>query len=182
MHDIRAIRETPELYETAWAAKGRSGAAAQAVELDAKLRAAKLALETAQSRRNEASKLVGQAKARKDEAEAQRLMAEVEQVKTVLAEQAEVERAVSGELHDLLAGLPNIPFPDVPAGADEHDNVEVRRWGEPFAISAPRDHVDLGEGLGLVDFEAAARMSGSRFVVLKGELADEEDHQHDHDH
>ena len=72
MHDIRAIRETPELYETAWAAKGRSGAAAQAVDLDAKLRAAKLALETAQSRRNEASKLIGQAKARKDEAEATR--------------------------------------------------------------------------------------------------------------
>ena len=97
MHDIRAIRETPELYETAWAAKGRSGAAAQAVDLDAKLRAAKLALETAQSRRNEASKLIGQAKAKKDEAEAQRLMAEVEQVKGVLAEQAEVERAVSAD-------------------------------------------------------------------------------------
>ena len=80
MHDIRAIRETPELFEKAWAAKGRSGAAAQAVELDAKLRAAKLALETAQSRRNEASKLIGQAKAKKDEAEAERLMAEVEQV------------------------------------------------------------------------------------------------------
>lgn len=171
MHDIRAIRETPELYETAWAAKGRSGAAAQAVDLDAKLRAAKLALETAQSRRNEASKLIGQAKARKDEVEATRLMAEVEQVKGVLAEQAEIERAVSGELHDLLAGLPNIPLPDVPAGADEHDNVEVRRWGEPFAISAPKDHVDLGEGLGLVDFEAAARMSGARFVVLKGQVA-----------
>ncbi|WP_374654741.1 serine--tRNA ligase [Phenylobacterium sp.] len=171
MHDIRAIRETPELYETAWAAKGRSGAAAQAVELDAKLRAAKLALETAQSRRNEASKLIGQAKAKKDDAEAERLMAEVEQVKTVLAEQAEVERTVSGELHDLLAGLPNIPFSDVPVGADEHDNVEVRRWGEPFAISAPKDHVDLGEGLGLIDFEAAARMSGARFVVLKGQIA-----------
>jgi seryl-tRNA synthetase len=171
MHDIRAIRENPELYEKAWAAKGRSGAAAQAVELDAKLRAAKLALETAQSRRNEASKLIGQAKAKKDEAEAQRLMAEVEQVKTVLAEQAEVERAVSLELQDLLAALPNIPFPDVPAGADEHDNVEVRRWGEPFAIQNPKDHVDLGEGLGLVDFEAAARMSGARFVVLKGQIA-----------
>lgn len=171
MHDIRAIRENPELYEKAWAAKGRSGAAAQAVELDAKLRAAKLALETAQSRRNEASKLIGQAKAKKDEAEAQRLMAEVEQVKVVLAEQAEVERAVSADLHDLLAALPNIPFDDVPVGADEHDNVEVRRWGEPFAITTPKDHVDLGEGLGLVDFEAAARMSGARFVVLKGQLA-----------
>lgn len=171
MHDIRAIRETPELYEKAWAAKGRSGAAAQAIDLDAKLRAAKLALETAQSRRNEASKLIGQAKARKDDAEAQRLMAEVEQVKGVLAEQAEIERAVSAELHDLLAALPNIPLPDVPAGADEHENVEVRRWGEPFAISNPKDHVDLGEGLGFVDFEAAARMSGARFVVLKGQIA-----------
>ena len=171
MHEIRAIRETPELYEKAWAAKGRSGAAAQAIDLDAKLRAAKLALETAQSRRNEASKLIGQAKAKKDDAEAQRLMAEVEQVKGVLAEQAEIERAVSAELHDLLAALPNIPLPDVPAGADEHENVEVRRWGEPFAISNPKDHVDLGEGLGFVDFEAAARMSGARFVVLKGQIA-----------
>jgi seryl-tRNA synthetase len=171
MHDIRAIRDNPELYEKAWAAKGRSGAAAQAVELDAKLRAAKLALETAQSRRNEASKLIGQAKAKKDEAEAQRLMAEVEQVKGVLAEQAEVERTMSAELHDLLAALPNIPLPDVPVGADEHENVEARRWGEPFAISNPKDHVDLGEGLGLVDFEAAARMSGARFVVLKGQIA-----------
>ena len=171
MHDIRAIRETPELYETAWAAKGRSGAAAQAVELDAKLRAAKLALETAQSRRNEASKLIGQAKARKDEAEATRLMAEVEQVKGVLAEQAEVERAVSAELQNLLASLPNLPMPEVPEGADEHDNVEVRRWGEPSTIAAPKDHVDLGEGLGLMDFEAAARMSGARFTVLRGQLA-----------
>ena len=171
MHDIRAIRETPELYEQAWAAKGRSGAAAQAIELDAKLRAAKLALETAQSRRNEASKLIGQAKAKKDEAEAQRLMAEVEQVKGVLAEQAEVERAVSAELQNLLASLPNLPMPEVPEGADEHDNVEVRRWGEPNTVAAPKDHVDLGEGLGLMDFEAAARMSGARFTVLRGQLA-----------
>lgn len=171
MHDIRAIRETPELYEKAWAAKGRSGAAAQAIELDARLRAAKLALETAQSRRNEASKLIGQAKAKKDEAEAQRLMAEVEQVKGVLAEQAEVERAVSAELQNLLASLPNLPMPEVPEGADEHDNVEVRRWGEPNTIAAPKDHVDLGEGLGLMDFEAAARMSGARFTVLRGQLA-----------
>ncbi|WGU42122.1 serine--tRNA ligase [Phenylobacterium sp. NIBR 498073] len=171
MHDIRAIRETPELYEKAWAAKGRSGAAAQAIELDARLRAAKLALETAQSRRNEASKLIGQAKAKKDEAEAQRLMAEVEQVKGVLAEQAEVERAVSAELQNLLASLPNLPMPEVPEGADEHDNVEVRRWGEPNTIAAPKDHVDLGEGLDLMDFEAAARMSGARFTVLRGQLA-----------
>lgn len=171
MHDIRAIRENPELYEKAWAAKGKSGVAAEAIALDAKLRAAKLALETAQSRRNEASKLIGQAKAKKDEAEAERLMAEVEQVKVVLAEQAEIERAVADELQSLLAQLPNIPLPDVPVGADEHDNVEVRRWGEPNAVANPRDHVDLGERLGLIDFEAAARMSGARFVILKGQVA-----------
>ena len=98
-------------------------------------------------------------------------MAEVEQVKGVLAEQAEVERAVSAELQNLLASLPNLPMPEVPAGADEHDNVEVRRWGEPSTIAAPKDHVDLGEGLGLMDFEAAARMSGARFTVLRGQLA-----------
>ena len=171
MHDIRAIRENPELYEKAWAAKGKSGVAAEAIALDAKLRAAKLALETAQSRRNEASKLIGQAKAKRDEAQAERLMTEVEQVKVVLAEQAEIERAVADELQSLLAQLPNIPLPDVPVGADEHDNVEVRRWGEPNAIANPRDHVDLGERLGLIDFEAAARMSGARFVILKGQIA-----------
>ena len=171
MHDIRAIRENPELYEKAWAAKGRSGAAAEALKLDEALRTAQTALQTAQSRRNEASKLIGQAKAKKDEAEAQRLMAEVEALKGELASQGEAEKAAQDALKDLLAALPNIPFPDVPDGADEHDNVEVRRWGEPFAIANPKDHVDIGEGLGLVDFDAAARMSGARFTVLKGQLA-----------
>ncbi len=171
MHDIRAIRDNPELYEKAWAAKGRSGAAAEALKLDEALRTAQTALQTAQSRRNDASKLIGQAKAKKDEAEAQRLMAEVEALKGELATQGEAEKAAQDALKDLLAALPNIPFPDVPDGADEHDNVEVRRWGEPFAISNPKDHVDIGEGLGLVDFDAAARMSGARFTVLKGQLA-----------
>ena len=171
MHDIRAIRDNPELYEKAWAAKGRSGAAAEALKLDEALRTAQTALQTAQSRRNDASKLIGQAKAKKDEAEAQRLMAEVEALKGELAAQGEAESAAQGALKDLLSALPNIPFPDVPDGADEHDNVEVRRWGEPFAIANPKDHVDIGEGLGLVDFDAAARMSGARFTVLKGQLA-----------
>jgi seryl-tRNA synthetase len=171
MHDIRAIRDNPELYETAWAAKGNSGRVAEILELDAKLRAAQTAGQAAQAERNDASKKIGQAKAQKNEDEAQRLMAQVEALKTTLAEQAEAERAAGEALRTLLASLPNIPFPDVPKGADEHDNVEVRRWGEPFAISNPRDHVDIGEGLGLVDFEAAARMSGARFTVLKGQLA-----------
>ncbi len=171
MHDIRAIRDNPELYDAAWSAKGRSGVVAEILSVDTALRAAKTVLETAQSQRNEASKLIGQAKARKDEAEAQRLMAEVETLKSTLAEQTEAERVASAALQDLLAALPNIPAPDVPEGKDEHDNVEVRRWGEPNHVSAPRDHVDLGESLGMLDFEAAARMSGARFTVIKGQLA-----------
>ncbi|HEX4711335.1 serine--tRNA ligase [Phenylobacterium sp.] len=173
MHDIRAIRETPELYIKGWDAKGLSGAAlvARITDLDATLRAAQTGWQTAQAERNEASKKIGQAKAAKDEAEATRLMAHVEMLKTRLETESEAERTASRALHDLLAGLPNIPAPDVPPGEDEHANVEVRRWGTPFAIARPKDHTDLGEGLGLLDFEAAARMSGSRFAVLKGELA-----------
>ncbi|MET0272613.1 MAG: serine--tRNA ligase [Phenylobacterium sp.] len=173
MHDIRAIRETPELYVTGWDAKGLSGAelVGQIVELDARLRAAQTAGQAAQAERNETSKLIGRAKAQKDEAEAARLMTQVENLKDTLEAQAAAERHAGEALRELLAGLPNIPAPDVPPGKDEHANVEVRRWGEPFAIATPRDHVDLGEASGLLDFEAAARMSGARFTVLKGELA-----------
>jgi len=173
MHDIRAIRETPELYRQRWDAKGLSGSelVGQILGMDERLRSAQTALQAAQAERNESSKKIGQAKAQKDEAEATRLMAQVETLKKTLEEQTEVERQVGEELRGLLATLPNIPADDVPVGADEHDNVEVRRWGEPFAISSPKDHVDLGEGLGLLDFEAATRMSGARFTVLKGQLA-----------
>lgn len=171
MHDIRAIRDNPELYEKHWAAKGSSGRVAEILDLDVRLRAAQTALQVAQAERNDASKKIGQAKAQKDEAEATRLMAQVETLKKTLEEQAEVERTVGEQLKDVLASLPNIPFDDVPDGADEHDNAEVRRWGEPRAIVGPKDHVDLGETLGMMDFEAAARMSGARFVVLKSQLA-----------
>ncbi|WP_304171274.1 serine--tRNA ligase [Phenylobacterium aquaticum] len=171
MHDIRALRENPELYEKAWAAKGRSGASSEAIKLDEALRAAQTALQTGQSRRNEASKLIGQAKAKKDEAEASRLMAEVEALKGELAANAEAEKAATETLRDLLASLPNLPAPDVPHGADEDGNVEVRRWGEPNAIANPKDHVDLGEALKQMDIEAAGRISGARFTVLKGQLA-----------
>ena len=171
MHDIRAIRETPELYEQAWAQKGSSGKVAEILDLDTRLRAAQTAGQTAQAERNDVSKKIGQAKAQKNEAEAQALMERVEALKADFANHAEMERLAGESLKTLLSSLPNIPFPDVPVGADEHDNVEVRRWGEPFAISNPKDHVDIGEGLGLLDFEAATRMSGARFAVLKGQLA-----------
>jgi seryl-tRNA synthetase len=171
MHDIRALRDTPDLFEQAWAAKGRSGAAAQAIELDLQVRTARTASESAQARRNDLSRRIGQAKAAKDEAEAARLLAEVEALKAEAAGDAEREKAAEEALRDLLASLPNLPAAGVPEGEDESGNVEVRRWGEPFAIQSPRNHADLGEALGLMDFEAAARMSGARFVVLKGRLA-----------
>jgi seryl-tRNA synthetase len=171
MHDIKAIRENPDRYERAWAAKGLEGKAAAAVALDAQLRAAQTKAEQAQAKRNELSKLVGQAKARKDEAEAQRLLAEVETLKGFDLQEAVDLAAVSSELSDLLSALPNIPADDVPMGDDESGNVEVRRHGAPRGINNPKDHVDIGEALGGMDFEAAARMSGARFVVLKGQVA-----------
>jgi seryl-tRNA synthetase len=173
MHDIRALRENPEPYVKGWDARGLSGAelADKIRGLDGALRAAQTAWQAAQAERNESSKKIGAAKAAKDEAEATRLMAHVEALKGKLETEAAAEKAAAGELNDLLAGLPNIPAADVPPGVDEHDNVEARRWGEPFAIANPKDHTDLGQALGLIDFEAAARMSGARFVVLKGQMA-----------
>lgn len=176
MHDIKAIRDNPEAFDLHWSGKGRSGAAAEAVKLDAQLRAAQTALQEAQAKRNESSKLIGMAKAKKDEAEASRLMAEVEALKGVMATAAEEEALVGGKLKDLLASLPNIPAEGVPVGEDESGNVEQRAWGDAKALpagklNAPKDHVDLGHALGGMDFEAAARMSGARFVVLKKEIA-----------
>jgi seryl-tRNA synthetase len=147
------------------------GRVAVILDLDGKLRAAQTALQAAQAERNEASKKIGQAKAKKDEAEATRLMAHVETLKKTLEQEGEREREFADLLRQTLAALPNLPAPDVPPGEDEAGNLEVRRWGEPRGIPAPKDHVDLGEGLGMLDFEAAARMSGARFVVLKRELA-----------
>ena len=164
MHDIRAIRDTPDAYDRAWALRGMPPQTPAILALDARLR-------DAQSRRNEASKLIGQAKARKDEAEAQRLMAEVDALKSVMAIEGDIEKGAGEALGALLSALPNLPAADVPQGADEHGNVEQRRWGKARAIVDPKDHVALGEGLGLMDFEAAARISGARFVFLKGQLA-----------
>ena len=171
MHDIRALRDQPDLYEMAWAAKGRSGASAEALQLDQQVRAARSASEAAQARRNDLSRRIGQAKAAKDEAAAAQLFDEVEALKAEAAGDAERAKVAEEALRDLLASLPNLPAQDVPVGEDEAGNVEVRRWGEPFAIQAPRNHADLGEAMGLMDFEAATRMSGARFVVLKGPLA-----------
>ncbi len=181
MHDIKALRENTDMFIAAWSSRGNNTEEAvtearknahRAVSVDGELRAAQTAFQTAQSRRNEASKLIGQAKAQKDEAKAAELMAEVADLKTTIETAQETERAKTEELRDLLASLPNLPFDDVPLGEDEHGNVEQRRWGTPKTFSHPvKDHADLGEALKLMDFEAAAKMSGARFVVLKGQLA-----------
>ena len=175
MHDIKAIRENPQAFVQGWSRRGRETAQSDVdalLALDADLRAAQTAFQAAQSRRNDASKQIGMAKAQKDEAKAQALMAEVAELKTTIETTQETERLKGEELRNLLASLPNIPFDDVPEGADEHGNVEVRKVGAPNILSFPaKDHADLGEGLKMMDFEAAAKMSGSRFVVLKGQLA-----------
>ena len=171
MHDIKAIRENPDAYEKAWGMKGLSGRIGELLALDGTLRAAQTALQSAQAERNDTSKLIGQAKAKKDEAEATRLMARVEALKGVLETKGAEERETQTRLNDILAALPNVPAPDVPPGEDEHGNVEVRRFGEGDTPSWIKDHVDLGGDLAMMDFERAARMSGSRFVVLRGQLA-----------
>ena len=174
MHDIKAIRDDPERYVRGWSARGLAGSAelvGQLLTQDAALRATQTALQDAQARRNELSKQIGMAKGRKDEPEAERLMAEVDALKDLIAERFELEGQTGAQLRRTLEALPNLAADEVPIGPDEEANVELRRWGQPFAIGNPRDHVDLGEALGLMDFEAAARMSGARFVALKGQLA-----------
>ena len=176
MHDIKAIRDNPEAYDAAWAKRGLAPQSSAILAIDQRLRAAQTAGQEAQSKRNDASKLIGQAKGRKDEAEAARLMQAVEGFKVDLAAAGEAEKTEAEALRGLLASLANLPADDVPLGEDEHGNVEVRRWGDPKDVPAatlnrPKDHVDLGEGLGMMDFDAAARMSGARFVVLKSQIA-----------
>lgn len=174
MHDIKAIRETPEAYVAGWASRGVADAAGlveSILALDVELRAAQTTGQEALTQRNAASKLIGAAMGRKDLAEAERLKGEVESLKAVIATAGQVEGEKAGALKDLLAKQQNLAAADVPDGADEAENVEVSTWGTPRQGGPVKDHADLGEAMGLLDFEAAARMSGSRFAVLKGGLA-----------
>lgn len=172
MHDIRQIRDNPEAFDEGLRKRGLAPMSGEVLARDAELRALLVRLQTAQARRNEASKLIGQAKAKKDEAQAQALMAEVAGLKDEIQKGEEEERRLQGAVNDFLAAIPNLPASDVPVGADETANVEIRRFGDkPRFNFKPKEHFDLGEGLGQMDFEAAARMSGARFVVLKSQLA-----------
>ncbi|MBI1329862.1 MAG: serine--tRNA ligase [Alphaproteobacteria bacterium] len=176
MHDIKAIRENRDGFIAGLKRRGISSAESEADRLigkDADLRALQTRLQQAQARRNEASKLIGQAKAKKDEAQASALMAEVAGLKDEIAKGEDRERNLKAELENELASLPNIPAADVPEGTDEEGNVEVpaRAFGTRPGLNSAREHFEIGEALGMMDFERAAKVSGSRFVYLTKSLA-----------
>ena len=170
MFDLKWIRENPEAFDSGMARRGVAPQAARVADLDARRRALIGENQDLQQRRNAASKLIGAAKSRGEDAAGQ--IAEVAELKQRLQDGEAGEKAVSAEIDDLLAGLPNIPLDEVPDGLDDTTNQEVRRVGEPRTHDfEPKQHFELGEALGLMDFEAAAAMSGARFVVLKGAMA-----------
>ncbi len=172
MHDIRLIREAPEALDAALARRGHKPMSEEILRLDAARRAKILAAETAQADQNRASKEVGAAKARGDEAEFERLRALVAEKKAEIARLQDEAKADDDRLRDLLLTLPNSPLPEVPDGADEHDNVEIRRWGTPRSFDfKPLEHFEIAAARAGMDFETAAKLSGSRFVVLRGAVA-----------
>jgi seryl-tRNA synthetase len=172
MHDIRWIRENPQAFDAGLRRRGLEPLSASLLVIDEKRRAAILASEQAQARRNSASKEIGDAKKAKDDARAAKLMAEVAELKTTMPQLEAAAKAADEELAAQLAAIPNLPSDDVPEGADEHDNVQRHVFGDKRNYGfAPKPHDDLGGALGLMDFEAAAKLSGARFVVLKKGLA-----------
>jgi len=171
MHDIRLIRDEPAAFDAAMAQRGLEPQAQRLIDLDARRREATTRLQEVETERNSKSKEIGKAKAQGDEDRFNALRAEVESLKSEMERLTEEARTSEEVLNQHLAALPNRPAEDVPEGADENDNEEVRGWGEPRAFDfEPADHVTVGERLGL-DFERAAAMSGARFAVLQGPLA-----------
>jgi seryl-tRNA synthetase len=172
MHDIRFIREHPDVFDRALARRGLAPQSTRLIALDEERRKKILEFETAQARRNAASKEIGEAKKSKDEKKAAELMAEVATLKETIPQLEAAAKAGSQALDDALAEIPNMPLDDVPDGKDSNDNVEHHRFGakRDYAFAA-KQHFELGEALGQMDFETAAKLSGARFVVLKQGLA-----------
>ncbi|MCD1589905.1 serine--tRNA ligase [Qipengyuania citrea] len=171
MHDIAYIRSNPQEFDAALARRGAEPVADRIVALDAHKREATTRVQQAQSRRNEASKAIGQAMGQGDKDKAEALKAEVAEIKASMPEWEEAERAAAAELDHLLATLPNLPAADVPDGADESDNVELAQWGEKRSFDfEPREHADIGPALGM-DFETGTKLSGARFTFLRGDIA-----------
>ncbi len=172
MHDIKWIRENPEAFDAALARRGAEPAAAGLIALDEKRRSVIQSQQDMQSRRNAASKEIGAAMAQKNMELAEKLKAEVADLKDKMPRAEEEDRQVTAELNDALSRLPNMPFDDVPDGKDEHDNVVTRVVGQkPGWNHEAREHFEIGEALGYMDFERAAKLSGSRFTVLTSQLA-----------
>jgi seryl-tRNA synthetase len=169
MHDIRAIRENPAAFDAALSRRGLPGVSSEILALDADRRAKIAAAETAAADQNKASKEVGAAKARGDDAEFERLRALVAEKKAEIANLTTEAEAEDARLRDMLMRIPNLPHADVPTGKDEDENVEIRAWGTPRQFDfAPVEHFDIQGVKPGMDFETAAKLSGSRFVVLKG--------------
>lgn len=172
MLDIKLIRDNPDALDTALAKRGAEPAAVAIVALDEERRAHIMKVQEAQTRRNAASKEIGMAMGQGDTDKAEKLKAEVGNLKTFLQDAEATETELTKKLNDALSRLPNIPLDDVPVGADENDNVEVRMvGGKPNFAFDPKEHFELGEALGQMDFERGAKLSGSRFTVLSGGIA-----------
>jgi seryl-tRNA synthetase len=172
MHDIKFIRDNPDAFDSALARRGLAPESKRLISLDEQRRVKILELEKAQARRNAASKEIGEAKKNKDEEKAKGLLSEVAALKETMPAMEVQEKAASKALDDALAQIPNLPLDEVPDGKDEKDNAEHHRYGakRDYAF-APKQHFELGEALGQMDFEAAVKLSGARFVVLKRGLA-----------
>ena len=171
MLDINFIRENPETLDKLLGFRGQGAVAANLIALDDKRRKAVQDAQELQTTRNRLSKEIGQAKGKGDDAEADRLMKEVAELKEALKQAEEAEKLAAETLQDKLAHIPNLPFDDVPVGDDEADNQIVREWGKPETLTYALEHFDIGEALKQMDFERAGQLSGARFVILKGQLA-----------
>jgi len=169
MFDLKHIRETPEFYDSGWQRRGLAPQTPKIIEMDEKRRALQTEMQDLQASRNALSKDIGAIKSKGGDAS--EIMARVAEMKERIARIEEDEKKIAEELQDFLSVLPNIPDASVPDGKDEKDNKEARRHGEPPRINSARDHTDIGEGLGGMDFETAAKMSGARFVLLKSGVA-----------
>jgi len=170
MHDINRIRQDPEGFDAALARRGIAASAQDLLARDAARRTAIADAQTLQTRRNEVSKKIGQAKGQGDEAAAQQFMAEVAGLKDELQKAEDSERQLSEELNAALSSVPNEPLASVPDGADEDANIEIRKHGTPVERDIP-EHFEIGEALSQMDFDVAAKLSGARFVVLRNGLA-----------
>ncbi|WP_372802984.1 serine--tRNA ligase [Paracoccus seriniphilus] len=172
MHDIRAIRENPQAFDAALQKRGSDAMSSQLLQLDAERRNKIAEAETAQAEQNRASKEVGAAKARGDDAEFERLRGLVAEKKAEVARMQAEAAMLDDRLRQMLLGIPNLPLDDVPVGNDENDNVEIRRWGTPREFDfEPVEHFEIAGVKPGMDFETAAKLSGSRFMMLKGSVA-----------